>query len=75
MIRVEFTSTFSSPEHFDTICKMLGVAYRKDPEYHQHFHGCDAPDTGYIVETDDFEALDKLSRGNLWVENLIQYDI
>jgi hypothetical protein len=27
----------------------------------------------YIVETDDFEALDKLSRGDLWVENLIQY--
>lgn len=73
MIKVEFTSNFDSLNNFSTICRMLGVTYRKDPEYRRHFYGCDSPDIGYIVETDNFKALKELSKGNLWVENLMKY--
>lgn len=73
MIKVEFTSTFDSPKNFDIICKKLGITYEKDPNYKRHFFGCDSPDVGYMVETDDFKAIEEMATGDLWVENLIEY--
>jgi len=73
MIKVEFTSTFDSPKNFDIICKKLGITYEKDPNYKQHFFGCDAPDVGYIVHTDNFQEIEKLATKDLYVENLIEY--
>lgn len=73
MIKVEFTSTFDSPKNFDIICKKLGITYEKDPNYKQHFFGCDAPDVGYIVHTDNLQEIKKLATKNLYVENLIEY--
>ena len=73
MIKVEFTSTFNSPKNFDIICKKLGITYEKDPNYKQHFFGCDAPDVGYIVDTDNFQEIKKLATKDLYVENLIEY--
>jgi hypothetical protein len=73
MIKVEFTSTFNSPKNFRTICNMLGINYRKDLNYKQHFFGCDAPDDGYILDTDDFQSIKKLATRELFVEGLKQY--
>ena len=73
MIKVEFTSTFDSPKNFYTICKKLGITYEKDQNYKQHFFGCDAPDVGYIVDTDNFQEIKKLATKDLYVENLIEY--
>ena len=73
MIKVEFTSTFDSPKNFDIICKKLGITYEKDPNYKRHFFGCDAPDEGYIVDTDNFQEIKKLATKDLFVENLIEY--
>ena len=73
MIKVEFTSTFDSPKNFYIICKKLGITYEKDPNYKQHFFGCDAPDVGYIVDTDNFQEIKKLATKDLYVENLIEY--
>lgn len=73
MIKVEFKSTFESSISFNIICKKLGISYRKDPDYKQHFFGCSAPDTGYIVETDDFQSIKKLAVKDLFVESLKKY--
>ena len=73
MIKVEFTSTFDSPKNFFAICKELGISYKIDPDYKPHFHGCDAPDVGYIVDTDDFIALRNKATKEMYVENLIMY--
>jgi len=73
MIKVEFTSTFDSPKNFGIICEKLGITYEKDPNYKQHFFGCDAPDVGYIVDTDNFQEIKKLATKDLYVENLIEY--
>ena len=73
MIKVEFTSTFDSPKNFKAICKKLGIKYKKDPNYKRHFFGCDAPDDGYIVETDDFQQIKTLATKDLYVENLTEY--
>lgn len=73
MIKVEFTSTFNSPKNFRTICNQLNIEYKQDPNYKQHFFGCDAPDDGYMLDTDDFEAIKKLAVKDLYVENLMQY--
>jgi len=73
MIKVEFKSTFDSSISFNIICKKLGICYRKDPDYKQHFFGCSAPDTGYIVYTNDFQSIKKLAIKNLFVESLKEY--
>lgn len=73
MIKVEFKSTFDSAASFNIICKKLGITYRRDPDYKQHFFGCSAPDTGYIVDTDDFQSIKKLATRELYVENLTMY--
>lgn len=73
MIKVEFKSTFDSSASFNIICKKLGISYRKDPDYKQHFFGCSAPDTGYIVDTDDFQSIKKLAIRDLFVESLKEY--
>ena len=73
MIKVEFKSTFESSISFNIICKKLGINYRRDPDYKQHFFGCSAPDTGYIVDTDDFQSIKKLATRELYVENLTMY--
>lgn len=73
MIKVEFKSTFDSSISFNIICKKLGLSYRKDPDYKQHFFGCSAPDTGYIVDTDDFQSIKKLANRELFVEGLKTY--
>lgn len=73
MIKVEFKSTFDSSISFNIICKKLGISYRKDPDYKQHFFGCSAPDTGYIVDTDDFQSIKNLAIKDLFVESLKKY--
>ena len=73
MIKVEFKSTFDSSTSFNIICKKLGLRYRRDPDYKQHFFGCSAPDTGYIVDTDDFQSVKKLATRELFVEGLKTY--
>ena len=73
MIKVEFKSTFESSISFNIICKKLGINYRRDPDYKQHFFGCSAPDTGYIVDTDDFQSIKKLATRELFVEGLKTY--
>jgi hypothetical protein len=73
MIKVEFKSTFDSSISFNIICKKLGINYRRDPDYKQHFFGCSAPDTGYIVDTDDFQSIKKLATRELYVESLKMY--
>ena len=73
MIKVEFKSTFESSISFNLVCKKLGLNYRRDPYYKQHFFGCSAPDTGYIVDTDDFQSIKKLAVRELFVESLKTY--
>jgi len=73
MIKVELKSTFESSISFNIICKKLGISYRRDPDYKQHFFGCSAPDTGYIVDTDDFQSIKKLAIKDLFVESLKEY--
>ena len=73
MIKVEFKSTFESSISFNLVCKKLGLSYRRDPDYKQHFFGCSAPDTGYIVDTDDFQSIKKLATRELFVEGLKTY--
>lgn len=73
MIKVEFKSTFESAISFNLICKKLDISYKKDPDYKQHFFGCSAPDTGYIVDTDDFQQIKKLAIRDLFVESLKEY--
>lgn len=73
MIKVEFKSTFDSSISFNIICKKLGITYRRDPDYKQHFFGCSALDTGYIVDTDDFQSVKKLATRELFVEGLKTY--
>lgn len=73
MIKVEFKSTFESSISFNLVCKKLGLNYRRDPDYKQHFFGCSAPDTGYIVDTDDFQSIKKLAVRELFVESLKTY--
>jgi hypothetical protein len=73
MIKVEFKSTFESSISFNLVCKKLGLSYRRDPDYKQHFFGCSAPDTGYIVDTDDFQSIKKLAVRELFVESLKTY--
>ena len=73
MIKVEFKSTFESSISFNLVCKKLGLNYRRDPDYKQRFFGCSAPDTGYIVDTDDFQSIKKLAVRELFVEGLKTY--
>jgi len=73
MIKVEFKSTFESSISFNLVCKKLGLSYRRDPDYKQCFFGCSAPDTGYIVDTDDFQSIKKLAIKDLFVESLKEY--
>lgn len=73
MIKVEFKSTFESSINFNLICKKLGLSYRRDTNYKQQFFGCSAPDTGYVVDTDDFQSIKKLAVRELFVESLKTY--
>lgn len=74
-MKVEFTNIFKSEEHFKEVCNILGIKYRRDPYYRPHFFGCDAPDTGYIIEYEgNIEELQKTAKEKgLYIESLIDY--
>lgn len=74
MIKVEFTDTFNSEDNFFAICKELGLKYKKDPNYERHYAGCNAPNVGYIVYTNDYKAIRSRACRNRYVENLMLYD-
>jgi len=52
-MRIEFEWTIDSEQNLKRICRLLGLKCRKDKKYVQHFFGCDAPNTGYVIDVED----------------------
>ena len=52
-MRVEFEWTIDREQNLKRICRLLGLKCRKDKKYTQHFFGCDAPNTGYVIDVED----------------------
>lgn len=67
-MKVEFEWTIDSEQNLKRICKLLGLKCRKDKKYVQHFFGCDAPNTGYIIDVEGPEE-----KATLFIIRAISY--